>query len=249
MAHHRTSCKEKLHMPSQLIKTVLLVIGIVVGSLTGPSIALAAELETPASIRAAIEAAVSPRLAALDRAAVEIAVGPIDSRLKLPSCPAIEVTLPPTNTAMMTARAECLSPSWTIYVPVRLHAWVEAVVAAVNLAPNTRLSGDYLTRGRVDTFSSNGGLLSEPAQAEGKILRVGLFAGAPITSTFLELPVVVHRGQKVLLTLTASTMTIRTTALALEDGRVGDSIALENPDTRKTVHATVADDGTVEMNF
>jgi flagella basal body P-ring formation protein FlgA len=238
-----------MHMPFKLIDGALLVAAMVGISLTNPCTALAAELETPDSIRAAIQSAVSPRLAALDHAAVEVAVGPIDSRLKLPSCPAIEVTLPPTNTAMMTARAECLSPSWTIYVPVRLHAWVEAVVAAVNLAPNTKLSGDYLTRGRVDTFSSNGGLLTEPAQAEGKILRVGLFAGAPITSIFLELPVVVHRGQKVLVTLTASTMTIRTTALALEDGRVGDSIALENPDTRKTLHATVADDGTVEMKF
>jgi flagella basal body P-ring formation protein FlgA len=149
----------------------------------------------------------------------------------------------------MTAKAECSSPSWTIYVPVRLRAWVDAVVAAVNLAPNTKLSGDHLTRGRVDAFSSNGGLLTDAAQAEGKILRVGVLAGASITAPFLEMPVVVRRGQKVLLTLSASTMTIRTTALALEDGRAGDSIAVENPDTRKTLHATVADNGTVEMKF
>jgi flagella basal body P-ring formation protein FlgA len=249
MIHRGTGCKEKITMRFTLITGALLVAGMAVGSPTEPRTALAADVETPDSIRTAIQSAVAPRLASLDHASLEIAVGAIDSRLKLPSCPAIEVTLPPTNAAMMTARAECLSPNWTIYVPVRLHAWVEAVVAAVNLAPNTKLSGDYLTRGRVDAFSSNGGLLTEPAQAEGKILRVGLLAGAPITSIFLELPVVVHRGQKVLLTLTASTMTIRTTALALEDGRVGDSIALENSDTRKTLHATVADDGTVEMKF
>jgi len=249
MQYDPTERKEKVTMSPQLLKSTLLLVSLTAAFLTEFSSALAVELETPAKIRAAIQSALSPRFAALDHAAVEIAVGPIDSRLQLPACPSIEVNLPPTNTAMMTARVECLAPSWAIYVPIRLHAWVDAVVAAMNLAPNTKLSGDQLTRGRVDSFSSSGGLLTEPAQAEGKILRVGLFAGAPVTSTFLEMPVVVHRGQKVLLTLTASTMIIKTTALALEDGRVGDSIALENPDTRKTLHATVADDGTVEMKF
>jgi flagellar basal body P-ring formation protein FlgA len=214
-----------------------------------PPAPAAAEIETPASIRAAIQDAIAPRLAEVKEAAVEVEVGAIDARLRLASCPALRVVLPPTYAAVMTARVECDAPNWTIYVPVRLHAWVEAVVASTNLAPNTRLAADQLSRGRVDMFSSNGGLLTEPSQAEGRILRVGLLAGAPITSPLLELPIVVHRGQKVLLTLTDSAMTIKATAVALEDGRVGESIAVENPDSKKTMHATVAKDGTVEMKF
>ena len=46
---------------------------------------------------------------------------------------------------------------------------------------------------------------------------VGLLAGAPVLSPFLEMPIVVHRGQRVLLTLTDPSMIIRATALALED--------------------------------
>jgi flagella basal body P-ring formation protein FlgA len=127
---------------------------------------------------------------------------------------------------------------------------VDAVVAAATLTPNTKLAADQLSRGRVDIFSSaNGGVVTELAQAEGKILRVGLLAGAPILSPFLEMPIVVHRGQRVLLTLSASTMIIEATAVALEDGRVGETIAVENPDSKKTIHATVAKDGSVEMNF
>jgi flagella basal body P-ring formation protein FlgA len=157
--------------------------------------------------------------------------------------------LPPANTAAMTAKVACGDPNWTIYVPVRLHAWVEAVVAAINLTPNTKLASDNLSLGRVDMFASNGGLVTDPEQAAGKILRVGLLAGSPILTPFLDLPIVVHRGQKVVLNLTASTMMIKAIAVALEDGRVGDSIALENPDSKKTLHATVAEDGSVEMNF
>jgi flagella basal body P-ring formation protein FlgA len=241
--------KRKVQMTDQMIKRGTVLAGLVAALLVEPRLPVAADVETPASIRTAIESALASRMVAIKDATVEIAVGAIDSRLLLPSCPAIEVTLPATNTALMTAKVECNTPSWTIYVPVRLHAWTEAIVASVNLTPNTRLGAGDLTHGRVDMFSNNGGLVTEKAQAEGKTLRVGLLAGAPILAPFLELPIVVHRGQKVVLTLTASTMIIKTTAVALEDGRVGQDIALENPETRKTMQATVASDGTVEMKF
>jgi len=238
-----------MQMVRQLMTRNALLLGLAAASVAEPDALAATEVETPGSIRAAIEAAVTARLVAFKDAAIEIVVGAIDTRLRLPSCPAIEVSLPPTNAAVMTAKVECSAPSWTIYVPVRLHAWVDAVVASTNLTPNTKLTADHLTRGRVDMFASSSPLLTEAAQAQGKILRVGLLAGAPVLSPFLELPIVVHRGQQVLLTLTDSNMIIRTTALALEDGRSGDSITVENPDTKKTMQAVVAGDGTVEMKF
>ncbi len=209
----------------------------------------AEEFETADQLRAAIAAAIGPRLASYKDATVEVSVGAIDPRLRLTVCATPEVSLPPLNTAIMTAKVDCRTPSWTIYVPVRLHVWADAVVAAVNLAPNTRLDAGDLTRGRVDMFANNGGVLTDATQAQGKILRVGLLAGAPILSPFLEYPVVVHRGQKVLVTLSAETMTIKAPALALEDGRIGDNIEVENPASKKTMRATVLSDGSVEMKF
>jgi flagellar basal body P-ring formation protein FlgA len=207
----------------------------------------AAASEAPAAIRAAIADAVKPRLAGLSDASAEI--GAIDPRLRLPSCPALDVTLPQLGTAAITAKVECHSPSWTLFVPIRLHAYVEAVTAATNLSPNTRLGAGELGRGRVDLMSFTGRPLTEPARAEGKILRVGVLAGAPILQSYLEQPVVVHRGQRVLVTLTDGTMVVRNTAVAMENGRIGDEIAVENPTSRQIIHATVAADGTVEMKF
>jgi flagellar basal body P-ring formation protein FlgA len=209
----------------------------------------AGEVENVEQIRAAVLDAVAPRLAAYKDATLEVAVGALDPRLRLPVCDAPEVTLPALTTAMMTAKVDCPLPSWTIYVPVRLHAWVDAVVAAANLVPNTKLESGDLTRGRVDMFANSGGLLTNLRAAEGKVLRVGLVAGSPVLSPFLEYPVVVHRGEKVLLTLTASTMTIKAPALALEDGRIGDSIEVENAESQKTLRATVLSDGGVEIRF
>jgi flagella basal body P-ring formation protein FlgA len=180
----------------------------------------------------------------------EVEVGTIDSRLRLSACDNIGVELPQANAAMMTAKVTCQTPNWTLYVPVRLHAWVDAVIAATNLPPNTTLTAAQLTRGRVDAFANNNtGLVTDPHQAEGKILRTGLMAGAPIMTPQLDLPIAVRRGQKVMLTLTDPEMTIKATATALEDGRVGDSISVENTASQKTLRATVARDGGVEIKF
>ena len=211
--------------------------------------ASAEEIQDQTAIRAAIEAAIAPRLAAMHETSGEAEVGTIDSRLRLPACDNINVELPATNAAMMTAKVSCQKPNWTLYVPVHLHAWVDAVVASANLPPNTILTSAQLMRGRADAFANNAGLMTDAHQVEGKILRVGLAAGAPILSPLLDLPIAIHRGQKVMLTLSDREMTIKTTATALDDGRVGDSIAVENGASQKTLRATVARDGGVEIKF
>jgi flagella basal body P-ring formation protein FlgA len=249
MAHLVVLKQGKSAMLSLMRYTAGVLVSAAVAFLAGAPAFAEGEVETSDAIRSAVESALAPRLVTIKDAEVEIAVGPIDPRLRLPLCAAPHVSLPPTNTAIMTAKVECIGPNWSVYVPVRMHAWADAVVASVNLMPNTKLGGADLTRGRVDLFTNVGGFLTGPAQAEGKILRVGLLAGAPVLRPFLELPVAVHRGQRVLVTLTDSAMTIKTTALAMEDGRIGENIALENPETKKTIRATVADDGTVEVKF
>jgi len=204
-------------------------------------------IETPDAIRSAIAAALQPRLGSVGDASFDI--GALDARLRLASCSALDVSVPTAIGAAMTAKVECQTPNWTIYVPVRVHAWTEAVVAATNLAPNTRLTAAALTRGRIDMFGANGGLITDPGAAEGKILRAGIVAGSPILDTMLDQPIVVHRGEKLLLTLTDGDMELRDSVVALEDGRTGDTISLQNEESHKTIRATVTGSGAAEIRF
>jgi len=241
--------KEKLPMARQHRCRSAALLGLVGMLAASPVLAGVQGIEDPRDIRAAIEAAIGPHLATIKNANFDISVEQIDPRLRFPACPALTVTLPPANSAMISAKVTCESPAWTIYVPVHLHAWVEAVVAAANLVPNRALSANDLTLGRIDMFGAGGGLLTDPQEAEGKILRAGLTAGAPILSPLLDLPITVHRGQRVVLTLSDQTMVIKATALALEDGRIGDNISVQNPDSQKTLRATVDAEGGVELKF
>jgi flagella basal body P-ring formation protein FlgA len=241
--------KRKVAMAVRNWRYGLVAAGFLGAVLGAPGAADAAATEDLAMLRNAVEAAVRPRLAALNGVEYEVSVGALDERLRLPACADPDIAVPPANAATISVKVSCAAPAWVIYVPVRIHAWVEAVVAATNLAPNTPLSARDLTRGRVDAFAGNPGLLTDPREAEGKILRTGLAMGAPLRTPLLDLPIAVHRGQKVVLTLRDPMMTIKATAVALQDGRVGENIAVENPETRKTLHATVDRDGGVELRF
>jgi len=209
----------------------------------------AGDFETPQAIRAAIEATALGQIATTEDAHVEVAVGAIDPRIHLPRCAALAVTVPRFMAPALTARVRCDEPAWTLYVPLRVHAWGRAVVAAANLGPDTILRAADLTIARIDLLAVNGAYVTDPAQAEGKVLRANVRAGAPIPAALLTQPVIVHRGQTVVLTVRDSAVTIRANVVAMQDGRVGDSILVENPDSRKNLRATVSGAGGVELRF
>ncbi|HXE16611.1 MAG TPA: flagellar basal body P-ring formation chaperone FlgA [Stellaceae bacterium] len=211
--------------------------------------AIADSLESPDAIRAAIQDAADRQIVPGRDQTLQIEVGDIDQRIRLPHCDAPDVQIPNATAPTLSARVSCRSPSWTLYVPLRLHAWGMAVVAATNLAPGTRLTAADLTMQRLDIIATNGAYLTDTRQAEGMILRTNIRAGAPILSALLEKPVIVHRGDTVVLTLFDTAVTIRTSVVAMEDGRAGDRILVQNPDSKKTVRAAVADAGAVEIHF
>jgi flagella basal body P-ring formation protein FlgA len=209
----------------------------------------AASFESSDAIRTAVQAAAESQIVAAKDTTIEIEIGEVDPRIHLAACPSLAVTLPPANAPSLTARVSCRDPFWTLYVPIRLHAWGQAVVAAVNLAPGTKLTAGDLTMARLDILATNGAYLTDPSQAEGKILRATIRAGAPILTPLLDRPLVVRRGDTLLLTVLDSAITIRTSVIALEDGREGDRILVENPDSKKTMRALVADAGAVEIRY
>ncbi|MGB8180987.1 MAG: flagellar basal body P-ring formation chaperone FlgA, partial [Stellaceae bacterium] len=123
------------------------------------------------------------------------------------------------------------------------------VVAAAALPPNRPLTAADLTLARIDTAALPSAPVDDPADAIGKLLRTNLPAASPILAAQLEAPILVHRDQKVLVTLHDGAVTLKTTVVAEQDGRAGDVIALRNPSSQKVIHAAVTADGEAEMHL
>ncbi|MGH6994519.1 MAG: flagellar basal body P-ring formation chaperone FlgA [Stellaceae bacterium] len=203
----------------------------------------------PAAIRAAVENAVQTAAPQLPATTLEADVAPIDPAVHFPACPALAATAPPLSGSFITVKVSCPAPAWTIYVPVRLHQWRQVVVAAAALPPNRPLTAADLTLARVDTATLPSAPVAEPAEAIGKLLRTNVPAASPILAAQLEAPVLIRRDQKVLVTLNDGAITVKTTLVAEQDGRVGDVISLRNPASQKVIRATVTADGEAEMHL
>jgi flagella basal body P-ring formation protein FlgA len=75
----------------------------------------------------------------------------------------------------------------------------------------------------------------------------GLIVGQPITASQVQLPRLVHRGDKVMVHSLAAGVSITTSGKATEDGALGEAIAVELEDPKRQIQARVAGPLRVEI--
>ena len=134
------------------------------------------------------------------------------------------------------------SPVWA---RVELQQSIEAVVAARDLTANTVLDASS-----VRTKSWTGKFQREPVAVSateviGKVLGRPIKAGGPIPVASLVAPPAIRRGDSVRVEVHCGPARLALNAVAVRDGRKGESIELRNPATGKTFRARVQGAGAV----
>jgi flagella basal body P-ring formation protein FlgA len=135
---------------------------------------------------------------------------------------------------------------------VRITAQIElelpALVAARDLSRGRVLSEEDLSESYV-SFSRSKGALTSASQAAGQTLKLSLRAGDPVREKDLVQTAMVNKGETV--TIIAQTGGLKVTALgqAKESGALGQTIAVINQDSKKTISAKVIGPGQVEVIF
>ncbi len=80
------------------------------------------------------------------------------------------------------------------------------------------------------------------------VARRTLRAGRTISSSDVELPPAIRRGDTVTLTVRCGRVTLRTTAEAKQQGRVGDNVRVRSSASKQDVSARIIAPGRVEIN-
>lgn len=122
-------------------------------------------------------------------------------------------------------------------------------VATRDIRPGEELSEgnmNWISK-EVSRFSHNSSL-SDPQEVEGKIARSFIRSGSNIQLSQIEAPVEIQRGQRVDLTFENSQLKISAKMKALERGRTGDWIRVENEKTKRVVRSKVVGPGRVSLN-
>lgn len=182
---------------------------------------------------------------------VRFTVGNIDSRLTLAACDdALETTFTtdPINTTSPSVMVSCSGDRpWRMYVTSSVEVYGPALVAARPLARGERLTAALLQEKPVQINASRRGILTDPEQITGMLVRRPVNAGSPITPDLLEAPNAIERGDHVIITAKSAVFSVRSRGKALASGSVGEQVMIENLQSSRTVRATVTAPGRVEI--
>ncbi len=116
------------------------------------------------------------------------------------------------------------------------------------------ISGEKLTEEniRIDTVNSSRAESADYVNPFGMIVRHRIHAGTTIKPIMLrepEPPMLVKRSDAVVIRINGECFSVMGMGIALENGRLGQSIRVKNKDSSRIITAKVAPDGAVEPNF
>ncbi len=154
-----------------------------------------------AQIRRSVEALVQQQTLGLP-GKVSFALGPIDERLSLPRCSAVEAFVPPGVRLWGNSNigVRCTSSAaWTLYVTVTVRVIAGVVSAAHALAQGELIDYPDLLLQEADLTQLPGAVITESRMAVGRIPVRSIAAGQPLRQDFLRSPPVVQAGQSVML--------------------------------------------------
>ncbi len=223
-------------------------------ALTAPALALPpadAPAESLARVRAAAEDLM--RMQTRDAGqAVHVHAAELDQRLRLARCPqplAASLSEGAQPSAHMTVRVSCgaARSTWAVYVPVIIESDISVLVLRQSAVRGARLTPAQVaheTR-RVSGFAV--GYITDIDSLEHHTLARSLPAGAALTADALSADYIVHQGQEVTLIASAPGVSVRASGRALEDGREGARVRVQNLVSLKVVQGVVAPSGMIEV--
>ena len=225
--------------PSPLFLPILLLIA--------PPV-LADVQQNHAEIRAAVEAFVRTQTATMSGRAT-VKVGEIDRRIVLPACPGLEVFLPPgghlLGNGTVGVRCPTGKKNWKLFVPVHVTVSTNLLIA------NKPLQREQVLRAE-DLASQSGelaqtGILTDPGQAIGKILKYSIGAGQVLKQDMLRAPYVIKQGQTVQLKVMGTGFRIGSEGQALNNAAEGQTVKVKTL-SDQVVSGTALADGAVEVH-
>lgn len=157
---------------------------------------------------------------------VSYTYGQLDQHSRLAACNAYEPFLPASSRlwGKTTVGVRCLAPNpWTAYVPVQVSIVSHYLVAARQLVPGQKIDAGDFSSQTGDLGALPVSVLTDPAQAVGKTVKLGIATGQPLRAEWLTAPWAVQQGQSVRLVSSGDGFSVSNEGKALNnaiDGQV-----------------------------
>lgn len=184
---------------------------------------------------------------------IEVELPAPDPRQQIPVCAMpLETSLGRHNGqgGRLSVRVDCRDQApWARHVSVQVKVYRQVVVTTRNLARGELLGASDIALQEVDISQNRGLLLQELSAAQGLELRRNVSSGSALSSDMLNAPLMVRRGDTVMLTAERAGVSIRQQGTALQDGEAGRQIQVRNTRSNRVVQAVVTGHGEASVIF
>jgi flagella basal body P-ring formation protein FlgA len=135
------------------------------------------------------------------------------------------------------------------FVDFRVRYLVRQAVAAADISKDSFITAENIN---IQTLEADRPQTAEPAGLYGMTAKRDIKQGIVITEDMLASPkqqVLVRRNQNVLIKIDYSALTVTAIGKAMDDGKAGEFIKVQNNDSKRVILAKVNQDGSVEPVF
>lgn len=184
---------------------------------------------------------------------VEVQMGRLDKRLRMPLCPErLEGFLPPGGrlSGHTSVGVRCPGgPAWTIYIKAQVAVVAPVLVTARPIARGTALSTADIQVVERDVAASGYGYFQTRDQITGSVARRPIPAGATLNPTMVEAPRLIRRGDRITLINTAGPVRVEMMAEAISDGAKGERIQVRALNSGRVIDGWVVSAGVVKLTL
>ena len=181
---------------------------------------------------------------------IEYSVNNLDPRLSMADCPQpLNAELKSLHSiGRINIKISCQAQTrWSLYVPAEIKLYRSVVVISTPVIRGERLSASKLQLREMDTGSLSGTYFTDINDVIGMQAKRSLQADKPIIASHLEPPVIISRGDAVMMTVNSGGLIVKSPGKALMDGRRGQQISVRNSQSKQVVEARVVAPGQVVL--
>jgi len=158
--------------------------------------------------------------------------------------PAIEVRDQAQTMNRVMLQVAC-GNDWSIYVPIDLDVLRPVVVALKPLASGSVVAASDVELSALDVGQISGTYLTALEEVVGMGVKRPLAPGRPILAQQLEQPLLIRRGESVVISAQSGDLAVKMTGTAMTDGRRGELIRIKNQTSSRIIDARVTGPGQV----
>jgi flagella basal body P-ring formation protein FlgA len=184
---------------------------------------------------------------------IEVELPAADPRLQIPVCALpLETSMSRHNGqgGRVSVKVDCRDATpWSRHVAAQVRIFRDAVVASRNMARGATIAASDISVQEVEISTIRGQVLESAGTAVGMELRRATNTGDVLSMDILTTPLMIKRGESVVVTAERAGVVIRQQGVALQDGEAGKQIQIRNTSSDRIVHAIVTGLGEAKVIF